>query len=179
MRNEFGAAGDFRGRNRGPGGRRRRHRDFFAGGTGRMNRGDVRDLLLAALVEGPAHGYELMGRLEERTGGRWRPSPGSVYPTLQLLEDKGLVRGRDEEGRRVYELTDEGRSEADEERLGRLDFLRDTPHAHTNSELAEAVAQLRLAAKQVSLAGEPEQLERATTIVREARQAIYRMLAEE
>src|SRR5437868_14231945 len=56
----------------------------------RMRRGGMRIALLGALVTGPAHGYELMGRLEERSGGRWRPSPGSVYPTLQALEDEGL-----------------------------------------------------------------------------------------
>jgi DNA-binding PadR family transcriptional regulator len=73
----------------------------------------VRGLLLAALLDGPAHGYELMRRLEGQAGGRWRPSPGSVYPLLQLLEDEGLVRGRDSEGRKVFELTERGRAQAD------------------------------------------------------------------
>ena len=59
---------------------------------GRMRRGDIRTAVLAILAEGPGHGYEVMQRLEEKTNGGWRPSPGSVYPTLQLLEDEGLAR---------------------------------------------------------------------------------------
>src|SRR5690242_5680234 len=75
----------------------------------RRRRGDVRYAILDALAERPMHGYEIMSWLEERSGGRWRPSPGSVYPTLQLLEDEGLVAGSDEGGRRVFALTDAGR----------------------------------------------------------------------
>ena len=65
------------------------------GGRGRRrrNRGDVRAALLALLSERPMHGYEMIQELDERTGGIWRPSPGSVYPTLQLLEDEGLISG--------------------------------------------------------------------------------------
>ena len=58
----------------------------------RARRGAVRGAILRLLAERPMHGYELIGELEERTGGRWRPSPGSVYPTLAQLEDEGLVR---------------------------------------------------------------------------------------
>src|SRR5580692_2384370 len=87
------------------------HHGHWAGG--RVPKGNVRGLLLAALLDGPAHGYELMGRLEGQAGGRWRPSPGSVYPLLQVLEDEGLVRGRDSGGRKVYELTEQGRTLAD------------------------------------------------------------------
>src|ERR1700735_4256535 len=91
--------------------------DPRAGGRGwgdrrRMRRGDVRGEVLSALVDGPAHGYEVIRRLEERSGGRWRPSPGSIYPTLQMLEDAGLVRASEQDGRRTYTLTDDGRSEA-------------------------------------------------------------------
>lgn len=130
------------------------------------------------MIEGPAHGYELMSRLEDQTGGRWRPSPGSVYPTLQMLEDKGLVTSREEDGRRVYELTDEGREEADADRLSGLG-VPDSALARQHYELREALGQLRLAVKQVVVAGQGEQLERAAGIVRDARQAIYRLLAED
>jgi DNA-binding PadR family transcriptional regulator len=78
-----------------------------------MRRGEIRFALLSVLSEGPGHGYELIGRLEEKTGGVWRPSPGSVYPTLQLLEDEGLVRSETRDGKRVYELTDAGRAEVE------------------------------------------------------------------
>src|SRR5437870_7050056 len=81
------------------------------GGGRRMRRGDIRSALLTELAEGPGHGYELMTRLEERAEGAWRPSPGSVYPTLQSLEDEGLVRSVERDGKRVFELTDAGREE--------------------------------------------------------------------
>ncbi|HEX2701076.1 MAG TPA: PadR family transcriptional regulator, partial [Acidimicrobiales bacterium] len=83
------------------------------GGGRRVRRGHIRTLLLASLVEGPGHGYEIIQRLEEKTSGMWRPSPGSVYPTLQLLEDEGLVRSEQRDGKRVYEITDEGRADAE------------------------------------------------------------------
>src|SRR5581483_866443 len=83
------------------------------GGPGRRaRRGDVRAAVLALLAERPMHGYEMIQELEERTGGLWRPSPGAVYPALQLLEDQGLVRADTESDKRRFELTDAGREEA-------------------------------------------------------------------
>ena len=78
-----------------------------------MERGVLRYLLLAALGDGPKHGYQLIKWLEGRTHGLYSPSPGTVYPTLQLLEDQGLVRAESQEERRVYHLTDAGRAELD------------------------------------------------------------------
>src|SRR5437870_6495489 len=75
-----------------------------------MARRGVRPAILAVLLDRPMHGYQVIQELEERSGGRWRPSAGSVYPTLQQLEDEGLVRSSEVDGRRVYSLTDEGRS---------------------------------------------------------------------
>src|SRR5690349_8967902 len=83
-----------------------------AGRGGRMRRGDIRTALLAVLAEGPGHGYDLMQALEDKTEGTWRPSPGSVYPTLQLLEDEGLVTSSERDGKRVFEITPDGRAEA-------------------------------------------------------------------
>src|SRR6266480_2634349 len=77
---------------------------FFGRGP-RVGRGDVRAAILVLLAEGPKHGYQVMQELTERSGGMWRPSPGSIYPTLQLLEDEGLVRSAESDGRRVFELT--------------------------------------------------------------------------
>jgi len=142
------------------------------GGRGRMRRGDLRVLLLAGLLDGPAHGYELMKRLEETTGGRWRPSPGSIYPMLQLLEDEELVRARDDDGRRVYELTELGTEQADRSKLDEL------TQGAGGSDLRNEVRLMHLAAKQVGIAGTPEQAEQAATIVREARQALYRLLTD-
>src|SRR4051794_19550138 len=79
----------------------------WARGGGRMRRGDIRTALLVVLEDGPGHGYELIQRLEAKSEGAWRPSPGSIYPTLQLLEDEGLVRSVEREGKRVYEVTDD------------------------------------------------------------------------
>src|SRR4051812_13132205 len=73
---------------------------------GRMQRGDIRTAVLAILAEEPGHGYDVIQRLEEKTDGVWRPSPGSVYPTLQLLEDEGLVRSIERDGKRVFEITE-------------------------------------------------------------------------
>ncbi|MBO0692191.1 MAG: PadR family transcriptional regulator, partial [Acidimicrobiaceae bacterium] len=81
----------------------------------RLRRGDIRQVVLSALLDGPAHGYEIIRRLEERSGGLWRPSAGSVYPMLQQLEDEELVTSDAESqsgGKRVYQLTDAGREEA-------------------------------------------------------------------
>ena len=151
------------------------HHGHWAGG--RVPRGYVRGLLLAALIDGPAHGYELMRRLEAQAGGRWRPSPGSVYPLLQLLEDEGLVRGTDTGGRRVYELTPAGQAQADQ---GRLRDLAVGPSAATaHLDLRAEVQRLHSAARQVGTAGDAGQVEAATAIVRNARQALYRLLADQ
>jgi DNA-binding PadR family transcriptional regulator len=180
MSGEGWGPGEGRGRRQGRGrGRGGEHRHGRGWGGSRHRRGDIRLVLLAALVDGSAHGYELMGRLEESSGGAWRPSPGSVYPTLQLLEDEGLVRSVQEGDRRVYELTDAGREQADPEVLAGLADDDERPGRGGYRALWDEVRQLHLAAKQVTVAGGNDQLERATTIVRDARQALYRMLGEE
>ncbi|MFY0022555.1 PadR family transcriptional regulator, partial [Acinetobacter baumannii] len=74
-----------------------------------MNKGDVRSAVLSLLLEEPMHGYQIIREIEERSGGSWKPSPGSVYPTLQLLTDEGLVRAEESGGRKTYSLTEEGR----------------------------------------------------------------------
>src|ERR687895_2379472 len=83
-------------------------------------RGDVRAALLVLLAEEPRNGYQLMQAIEERSDGVWRPSPGSVYPALQQLEDEGLVRVEESAGAKAYALTDEGREyvEAHRDKLG-------------------------------------------------------------
>ncbi len=98
---------------------RRRHRhgfEFWSGGWGAgrgrfFGPGEVRLALLSLLSERPKHGYELMRELEGRSGGMYRASAGTIYPTLQQLEDEGLVTSESQEGKRVYRLTDAGRRE--------------------------------------------------------------------
>ena len=86
-------------------------RMFFGPGR-KAGRGDIRATILALLAEEPMHGYQIIQEVTDRTGGAWRPSPGSVYPTLQQLEDEELVRTVHTDGRRVFELTDAGREQA-------------------------------------------------------------------
>jgi DNA-binding PadR family transcriptional regulator len=143
-----------------------------------MGRGRVPDLLLAALLDGPAHGYELMDRLEAFSGGHWRPSPGSVYPLLQAFEEQGLVERREAQGRRIFALTDNGREQALQRRADAdpSPFPVDLHH----SQLRAEVEQLRTAAIQFAEAATSEQqIEQAAAIVRGARKGLYRLLAEQ
>ncbi len=94
-------------------GRGERRHDRHGGGRDRARRGDARYILLDALRDGPKHGYEIIKALEERSTGRYIPSPGTVYPTLQYLEDQGLVRANQEAERRIYQLTEAGQAELD------------------------------------------------------------------
>ena len=159
---------------------RRRGRHFGPGQAfgRRAGRGDIRAAILALLVEEPMHGYQIIQELAERTGGVWRPSPGSVYPTLQQLEDEELVReNASESGKRVYALTDAGREQAAGapapwtavagENESELMTLRDLAH------------QVLAATRQVAHAGSASQIESAQAVLRDARKALYRLLAED
>jgi DNA-binding PadR family transcriptional regulator len=149
------------------------------GGGRRMRRGDIRTVLLRALEEGPGHGYEIIQRLEEKTGGMWRPSPGSVYPTLQMLEDEGLVSSEPRDGKRIYTVTEAGRAEAAERASrGGPPWGEGEPPAGVRK-LREAVGQLHLAARQVAHAGREDQVDRTVAIVDEARKKVYAILAED
>jgi DNA-binding PadR family transcriptional regulator len=165
-------------------GRRGYGRHEMRGGRGygrgrhRVRRGDVRSAILALLDDRPMHGYEMIQELEERTGGRWTPSAGSIYPTLQLLEDEGLVTAEEVEGRKVYSLTDAGKEAAPD----RTDEARpweqgdeDSPRFQARRELF----QLMGAAKQLGRAADDEQLAKATEILKDARRKLYGLLAEE
>ena len=146
----------------------------------RAKRGDVRAAILLALADEPMHGYQIMQRLEERSGGAWRPSPGSVYPTLQLLEDQGLIKGEEADGRRVFALTETGVAEAAviKERLGDAPWGAEGGEQDPRFALRQAVFQLGAAAKQVAMAGTPEHVQSALEILREARKRIYALLAD-
>jgi DNA-binding PadR family transcriptional regulator len=150
------------------------------GGGHRVRRGDIRTALLVALSDGPGHGYELITRLEEKSDGAWRPSPGSVYPTLQLFEDEGLVRSEERDGKRVYALTDAGRTEAAEriERYGATPWETGADGEEGTHALFKALAQLVVATKQLRGADAP-QVERATAAIRSASKELYQILSEE
>jgi DNA-binding PadR family transcriptional regulator len=121
------------------------------------------------------HGYQIMQELGERTGGRWRPSAGSIYPTLQQLEDEGLVSSSDIDGRRVYDLTDAGRAAvadmpAERAWPGRQDGARD---------LRGLGREVAIATMQVDRMGSAAAIEAAATILTTARRELYRLLADD
>jgi DNA-binding PadR family transcriptional regulator len=150
----------------------------FARGR-RARRGDVRAALLALLAEQPMHGYDLIRELEGRSGGMWRPSPGSIYPTLQMLEDEGLVTAEEQDGKRVYSLTDAGRAEVDARREhGGSEPWEFGGGSEGLVQLRDAAFQLAAAAMQVARAGAEAQMKKAAEILAEARKKIYALLAE-
>jgi DNA-binding PadR family transcriptional regulator len=153
-------------------------------GGPRVRRGDIRRALLSALKDGPAHGYELITRLEERSGGMWRPSPGSVYPTLQMLEDEGLVRSEERDGKRVYELTEAGRTAADEREPeeqwagpGHHRGIRNMRLA--GEKIGPVLAPLVMALRQLAVTGSEQQMERGQEILRRATKELNQILAED
>jgi DNA-binding PadR family transcriptional regulator len=159
--------------------RGRRHRHGYGRGGSRARRGDVRAAALALLTERPMHGYEMIKEIEERTGGIWKPSAGSIYPTLALLEDEGLVASEEVEGKRRFTLTDEGREQA-ESRSGESPWEQVTAGADPGElRLRRAFVALRAAVLQVGMAGSAEQAERAQELLDETRKKVYAILAED
>ena len=157
-------------------------RDAFAPRmTGRMGRGDIRTAILVVLTDEPMHGYQIIQAIEARTNGAWKPSPGSIYPTLQLLADEGLVTAEQVGERKVYSLTEAGKTAAAESASGPAPWepRRMREHAERSIELPKAGARLAQAAAQVVQSGTPEQTERAVAIIDDARRKLYTILAEE
>jgi DNA-binding PadR family transcriptional regulator len=151
----------------------------WAGGR-RAKRGDVRTALLTLLSDEPMHGYDLIRELEERSGGAWRPSPGSIYPTLQLLEDEGLVASEERDGKRVYTINDAGRAELEERReRGGEEPWEFGSLGEGFGQLRESGFQLAAAAMQVARTGSEAQRKHAAEVLAEARKKIYALLAED
>ena len=156
----------------GPGGGRGHRRG------GRGSRPNVRPALLALLLERPMHGYEMIQELESRTGGIWRPSPGSVYPTLQLLEDEGLIEAEATGGRKRFTLTDAGRAEA-------TTAAENPPWAQFSNDTMSQVQDFRDAAvgimdalRQVGFNGTPEQRDKALEVLNDTKRRLYAILAD-
>ncbi len=135
--------------------------------------------MLALLSEQPRHGYEIIQEIAERTSGSWRPSPGSVYPAIQQLEDEGLVRTEEADGRRTVHLTESGQQHVGEhsDELERV-WATDEINATVTS-LRDQYGLLHAAVLQISSAGNDAQRETAATALAEARKTIYRLLAED
>jgi DNA-binding PadR family transcriptional regulator len=173
---------DERPRRRGRGGRRGGMHGFGPGfGPGRRaGRGDIRAAILALLAEEPMHGYQVIQVISDRSGGNWRPSPGSVYPTLQQLEDEGLIEpAASETGRRVYALTDAGRAANDAETSPAPWEEAGEDVDQDLVELRDLVHQVMAATRQVAMAGTSAQVKGAQELLRTARKGIYRLLADE
>ncbi len=183
----------------GPGGERgehHRHRGFGPGlkggfdfggfgggprGRGRKaRRGDIRTAALLLLAEEPRNGYQIMQEVEERSEGAWRPSPGSVYPALQQLEDEGLIRSEEIDGRKLFQLTDAGRAYVEER-----DKDKPAPWEQMGGDVSDqAVALGKLmrevasAFVQVMRAGSEAQMIQAREVLTNARRDLYRILAD-
>jgi DNA-binding PadR family transcriptional regulator len=183
---------------RGPFGFRGRHMGGWRGGPGwppfpgfpfadprrhrgpRAKRGDVRAAALALLAEEPRNGYQIIQEIESRSGGVWRPSPGSVYPALQQLEDEGLIRDAETEGgRKAFELTDDGRAYVErhaDELAAPWDAMAGSV-ADDMIDMRQLFGQVAMAASQVASVGTEAQIESARQILILARRNLYGILA--
>jgi DNA-binding PadR family transcriptional regulator len=125
------------------------------------------------------HGYEMIQEIAERTSGLWKPSPGSVYPTLQLLVDEGLIAATESEGsKKLFELTEDGRTAADKVETPPWEQITDDQEPG-QANLRSAVGQLMAAVAQSAYAGGEEQQARILDIINTARREIYAVLGEE
>lgn len=145
----------------------------------RVRKGDVRAAILDVLASQPMNGYQIIQQIAERSGGVWKPSPGSVYPTLQQLEDEGLVEGAEGDGRRVLRLTEEGRTyvaEHPDEMEGTWRAF-DSQDEETH-ELKPVIGQVMAAVWQIVMSGNRQQQAEAAEILADARRRLYGLLAE-
>ena len=142
----------------------------------------MRITVLILLDEGPANGYQLMQEIEQRTKGGWKPSSGSVYPALQQLEDEGIVQTTEGEGRKMFALTDEGRTYVREHRAewtAPWEGVTEEDEGATEeaARIRDVIAQLAMAYMQVIQVGTDTQRSEASRVLVGARQALYRILA--
>jgi DNA-binding PadR family transcriptional regulator len=162
---EFGRRGQFN--NRGP----------------KVRRGDVRAAILDVLAVEAMNGYQIIQQIAERSGGAWKPSPGSVYPTVQQLEDEGLVEGNDRDGRRLLQLTEEGRRYVDEhpDELARTWQAFDQPEEAASTggtDLKPVIGQVMGAVWQVVVSGTKQQQAEAAEVLADTRRRLYGLLAD-
>jgi DNA-binding PadR family transcriptional regulator len=134
--------------------------------------------ILALLDEQPMHGYELIGALEERSGGRWKPSPGSIYPALQRLEDRGFITSIEQDDQRRFELTDDGRERLAEHRRAGDAEPWNEHRLGGHGELRRAMSELTGPARQIGRFGTPDQVAAAVAAVKTTTAALYRILAD-
>jgi DNA-binding PadR family transcriptional regulator len=155
----------------------------------RARRGDVRVAILAVLAKGPLNGYQVIQEIADRTGGAWRPSPGSVYPTISQLEDEGLVEGDDDRGRRTLRLSGSGREYLDEHADEIAAVWVPVGQGSTRGEdddevdldfasLKPEVGRVMNAVWQIITTGTDDQRRAAVGVLVGARRALYQILAD-
>jgi len=168
----------------GPGG------PFAPGGEGGrfFGRGDIKFVLLELLQERPMHGYEMIKALEEKTGGFYTPSPGSIYPTLQMLEDSGMVTSAEVEGKKVYTITDAGRAalaerQSTQESFGERPWMRWHGHgSHApKAEMQALRGEVAETARLLAIAGrmslqDPEKFTRLRSIIERTRSELNSLI---
>ena len=152
----------------------------FASRGPKVRRGDVRSAILDVLSAEPMNGYQVIQEIAERTGGVWKPSPGSVYPTVQQLEDEGLVEGVASERRRLLQLTAEGRRYVEEHPDEMAATWRAFEQAveEEPSDLKPAIGQVMGAVWQIVTTGTRQQRAEAAEILADTRRRLYGLLAE-
>ena len=150
----------------------------------RMGRGDVRAAVLALLSEQPMHGYQIISEIAERSHGAWKPSAGSVYPTLQLLADEGLIVASESGGRKTYTLTEAGQEVADAAETSvpwqSTASGEKAPRDRSSmTALPKSGMELAQAAAQVGRTGTPDQVKEAVAVLDDARRKLYSILAQD
>jgi DNA-binding PadR family transcriptional regulator len=147
----------------------------------RARRGDIRAGILALLAEQPRNGYQIMQELEQRSQGVWRPSPGSVYPALQQIEDEGLISGESTAGGRVFQLTDKGRAyvEGHREQVSAPWAWASNAAGDPARELFGLFRNIAPAIAQITTTGTAAQIVEARKLLIETRRSLYRILAED
>jgi DNA-binding PadR family transcriptional regulator len=150
-------------------------------GRGRKaRRGDIRTAALLLLAEEPRNGYQIMQEVQERSDGLWSPSPGSVYPALAQLEDEGLIRSDEIEGRKLFALTDAGSAHLQErgtDKPAPWEQLNDD-FGSKGMEIRKVVGDTMSAFTQVMRSGDEEQMRAALKVLVQARRDLYRILAD-
>lgn len=150
-------------------------------GPGRVRRGDIRPAVLRVLADEPMHGYQIIQEISRRSGGTWNPSAGSVYPTLQLLADEGLIVAKETSGKRVFSLTEAGMAAvadlADEPAPWDLAAASSDQSGH--AALREAAGRLAAAVLQIGKSGDKTQIMSTIEILNAARKQVYTLLAQD
>lgn len=152
----------------------------FGGMIGpRARRGDVRQAILRLLAEKPMHGYQIIQELAARSEGTWTPSPGSIYPTLQLLADEDLIVAEETDGKKVFSLTETGKAAAAKHADEPAPWEQAAESGSDARGLREAAGRLAQVIFQVATSGSEDQIKRAVAVITDARKQLYAILAED